>query len=850
MGGFMAFFYFLLFAISLVLVLRFVSKTSLVHKFTKLWQSLADRFRVYQFYKIPQFNEHFQENRLYRKISVYLDSLPSIEDSDFTNLFTGVKSNDIFFQHDAANSAVHDTFLSAKLSWTNEKSQSDGIRSFVLKINRSDKRRVFRQYFQHILTVADEIEQRNRVIKLYMNLSSENERWRSVPFTHPATFDTVVMDAELKNKIRSDLENFSKSKQYYHRLGRVWKRSFLLYGPSGTGKTSFVAAMARFLSYDVYDVDMSKVADDSDLKMLLLQTTPKSLIVVEDLDRFLTEKSTAVSLSGLLNFMDGIVSSCGEERVLVFTMNGKDQVDQLVLRPGRIDVHIHFPLCDFSAFKSLASTYLGLKEHKLFPQVEEIFHGGASLSPAEIGELMISNRSSPSRALKSVISALQTNVDSKKGANKAAQALTNSSSGRSVDESGEPGGVFCRESVHTVREFKKLYGLFRMGSRRKEESPLDSSSAEMLDGSRHERVNSENQRFGPVLARENEHGLKKKAIDFESHSQLSIKGWFRSSSPSALKPQFAALADLFLRRHKNYLIGAFKPSCNISITFSDAKTRKQVPLKKESGQAVLVPLFQSQENIFGKINIEPIQGKKVEHNGVKVELLGQIEMYFDRGNFYDFTSLVRELDVPGEIYERKTYPFEFSTVEMPYETYNGVNVRLRYVLKVTISRGYGSSIVEYQDFVVRNYSPPPSINNSIKMEVGIEDCLHIEFEYNKSKYHLKDVIIGKIYFLLVRIKIKNMDLEIRRRESTGSGPNTHVETETLAKFELMDGAPVRGESIPIRLFLSPYELTPTHRNINNKFSVKYYLNLVLVDEEDRRYFKQQEITIYRLQETS
>jgi hypothetical protein len=39
---------------------------------------------------------------------------------------------------------------------------------------------------------------------------------------------------------------------------------------------------------------------------------------------------------------------------------------------------------------------------------------------------------------------------------------------------------------------------------------------------------------------------------------------------------------------------------------------------------------------------------------------------------------VRELDVPGEIYERKTYPFEFSTVEMPYETYNGVNVRLRY----------------------------------------------------------------------------------------------------------------------------------------------------------------------------
>lgn len=300
----------------------------------------------------------------------------------------------------------------------------------------------------------------------------------------------------------------------------------------------------------------------------------------------------------------------------------------------------------------------------------------------------------------------------------------------------------------------------------------------------------------------------------------------------------------------NFIIGAFKPPCHVSVVLADGRTRKQVPLKKENGHTVMVPLFQSQENIVGEVVLEPLQGKKLEHNGVKIELLGQIELYFDRGNFYDFTSLVRELDVPGELYERKTYPFEFSTVEMPYESYNGVNVRLRYVLKVTISRNYVGNIVEYQDLVVRNYAAPPSINNSIKMEVGIEDCLHIEFEYNKSKYHLKDVIIGKIYFLLVRIKIKNMELEIRRRESTGSGPNTYVETETLAKFELMDGAPVRGESIPIRLFLSPYELTPTYRNINNKFSVKYYLNLVLVDEEDRRYFKQQEITVYRLQETS
>ena len=65
------------------------------------------------------------------------------------------------------------------------------------------------------------------------------------------------------------------------------------------------------------------------------------------------------------------------------------------------------------------------------------------------------------------------------------------------------------------------------------------------------------------------------------------------------------------------------------------------------------------------------------------------------------------------------------------------------------------------------------------------------------------------------------------------------------KHEIMDGAPVKGESIPIRLFLSGYELTPTMKDVNKRFSVRYYLNLVLVDEEERRYFKQQEISLWR-----
>lgn len=61
-----------------------------------------------------------------------------------------------------------------------------------------------------------------------------------------------------------------------------------------------------------------------------------------------------------------------------------------------------------------------------------------------------------------------------------------------------------------------------------------------------------------------------------------------------------------------------------------------------------------------------------------------------------------------------------------------------------------------------------------------------------DRYHLKDVIVGKIYFLLVRIKIKHMEIDIIKRETTGTGPSVYHENDTIAKYEIMDGAPVRG----------------------------------------------------------
>ncbi|XP_072046207.1 vacuolar protein sorting-associated protein 26B-like isoform X1 [Amphiura filiformis] len=290
----------------------------------------------------------------------------------------------------------------------------------------------------------------------------------------------------------------------------------------------------------------------------------------------------------------------------------------------------------------------------------------------------------------------------------------------------------------------------------------------------------------------------------------------------------------------------FGSSAEIDIVLDDAATRKQAEIKTEDGKKEKLFLFYDGESITGRVNVT-LKGKKMEHQGIRIEFVGQIELYYDRGNHHEFTSLVKELARPGELSQSTSYPFEFLNVEKPYESYTGANVRLRYFLRVTVTKRLTDSVKE-MDILVHTLSSYPEVNSSIKMEVGIEDCLHIEFEYNKSKYHLKDVIVGKIYFLLVRIKIKHMELAIIKRETTGSGPNTFNENETIAKYEIMDGAPVRGESIPIRLFLSGYELTPSMRDVNKKFSVRYYLNLVLVDEEERRYFKQQEITLWRKHE--
>ncbi|KAH7352954.1 hypothetical protein KP509_19G071800 [Ceratopteris richardii] len=236
-------------------------------------------------------------------------------------------------------------------------------------------------------------------------------------------------------RIKADLDAFSKGESFYHRNGRAWKRGYLLYGPPGTGKSSLIVAIANYMQFDIYDLELTKVSNNADLKSLLMQTTRKSVIVIEDIDCSVklsnrdgadeaSEKATdsntscKLTLSGLLNFTDGLWSCCGEERIFIFTTNFKERIDLALLRPGRMDMHILLSYCTFQAFKKLARNYLGIQEHPMYLELDEAMRKTSiQFTPAAIAEILISNQDSPDVAIREVLAAFPKDMPNERAGN-------------------------------------------------------------------------------------------------------------------------------------------------------------------------------------------------------------------------------------------------------------------------------------------------------------------------------------------------------------------------------------------------------------------------------------------------
>lgn len=161
-------------------------------------------------------------------------------------------------------------------------------------------------------------------------------------------FESVVLAEGLADHIRGDLQEFIDARTWYMDRGIPYRRGYLLHGPPGTGKTSFVQALAGSLDFNIAMLSLSErgLTDDL-LNKMLLHLPPRTFVLLEDADAaFVNRKQrdedgyggATVTFSGLLNALDGVASA--EERVVFMTTNHIDRLDEALVRPGRVDMTV------------------------------------------------------------------------------------------------------------------------------------------------------------------------------------------------------------------------------------------------------------------------------------------------------------------------------------------------------------------------------------------------------------------------------------------------------------------------------------------------------------------------------
>ncbi|XP_010034622.2 AAA-ATPase ASD, mitochondrial [Eucalyptus grandis] len=385
---------------------------------------------VYPYIEVtfPEFaGERLERSEAYIAIQNYLNASASAR-AKRLKVESVKDSQSLVLSMDDDEEVVHE-FEGVKLWWSSSQiiSRNSTLplpyrRFYRLAFHWRHRQLITGSYIKHALAKGKAVAANNRQRKLFTNNPSSNwdsSKWSHVAFEHPATFDTLAMEPSKKTEIMNDLLKFKQGKEYYARIGKAWKRGYLLYGPPGTGKSTLIAAMANFLSYDVYDLELTTVKDNTELRKLLIETTAKSIIVIEDIDCSLDltgqrkmkkqerdsdegkadpvkrmtkggeeSKESKVTLSGLLNFIDGLWSSCRGERIIVLTANFIEKLDPALIRTGRMDKHIEMSYCCFESFKVLTRNYLGIESHPLFTTVRQLLEE-TKMTPADVAENLI-----------------------------------------------------------------------------------------------------------------------------------------------------------------------------------------------------------------------------------------------------------------------------------------------------------------------------------------------------------------------------------------------------------------------------------------------------------------------------
>ncbi|MCJ1407489.1 hypothetical protein MMC19_001560 [Ptychographa xylographoides] len=220
--------------------------------------------------------------------------------------------------------------------------------------------------------------------------------WTKVATRPSRPMDTVVLEHNQKEQVLADINEYlhPSSPRWYANRGIPYRRGYLFYGAPGTGKTSLSFAIAGIFGLDIYCISLLEpTLTEEDLGLLFNNLPRRCVVLLEDIDSAglarrdepeANEKPTnvkddgnsqigveiakafksvqkesdknknnnqGISLSGLLNAIDGVASH--EGRVLVMTTNFQDKLDDALIRPGRVDMKVGFGLASRTQIRKL-----------------------------------------------------------------------------------------------------------------------------------------------------------------------------------------------------------------------------------------------------------------------------------------------------------------------------------------------------------------------------------------------------------------------------------------------------------------------------------------------------------------
>ena len=272
------------------------------------------------------------------------------------------------------------------------------------------------------------------------------------------------------------------------------------------------------------------------------------------------------------------------------------------------------------------------------------------------------------------------------------------------------------------------------------------------------------------------------------------------------------------------------------------------PKLKKYGEELLhtnTPVFMQGDMVRGTLEIQPQDGP-VSHKGVQILLVGE----FRKPNGDTISRIFtrkQELLPIGEISTTLKTNFTFDNLKFPTSSYKGTVINVVYAIQLIIHQRF--SFFDFKTekiFTVLTFNKTPDNAVPQHNEVGIKNVLLIEFIFPNPIIDCTDVLLGSVYFLLVKLRIVSMKLSLIRVETYISDDIYFRKKTVLKEYEVMDGPPVRGDHIPIRFFLGDCDLWPYDEFKGSLLTVSYTIKATLVDENGKNYFKRLNVDIKRL----